>query len=183
MTPTVIVPDAGPLFSLAPGDLLGILERFPLVLTDVVKEETVDKGLLPGCSFEAQRLLAFYERHSRHVQVVETQVGAQLRRHRRSDPKFVQPRDLGELSIQSYLIQLHDLNPSVRPMVLFEDSWFFEIRAGLPKSCLLISTEMFLRHAERLKIIHSAPLARLAIQAARPDASLFCCEVDLGQKP
>lgn len=58
MTPLLIA-DAGPLFSLAAGDLLGALEHFTLTVTDVVKEETFDRGLLPHCSAEAQRLLAF----------------------------------------------------------------------------------------------------------------------------
>ena len=182
MTPRVVIPDSGPLFSLAAGDLLGILERFPLRITDVIKEETIDKGRLLGCSLEAQRLHSFYQRHARHIQIVPTQVGAQLQSSRRSDPNFIQPRDLGELSIQSHLIQIYAMNESIRPLVLFEDSWFFEKRAALPKSCILISTEMFLRNAEKLKIIHSAHQARQAIHAARPNASLFCCDMDLGQE-
>ncbi|MBK7005734.1 MAG: hypothetical protein IPH37_11815 [Burkholderiales bacterium] len=181
MTPTVVIPDSGPLYSLAAGDLLGILERFPLRITDVVKQETIDKGCLAGCSPEAQRLLQFYNRHARHIRVVPTQVGAQLESSRQGNPNFNQPRDLGELSIQSHLIQIHALNEPILPMVLFEDSWFFENRAGLPKSCILISTEMFLRNAEKLQIIHSAQKARQAIHTARPNASLFCCNIDLRQ--
>jgi len=182
MMPTVIVPDAGPFFSLAAGDLLGILERFPLAITDVVKEETVDKGLLPGCSVEAQRLLAFYARHSRHVQVVETQVGKQLQSHRRSDPDFVQPRDLGELSIQSYLIQIHDLNPTARPMVLFEDSWF----SRSARSAQIVSSHQHGNFSSPCRAAedHSFRSVGPAGDSGGTTQCIdFCCEIDLSQEP
>lgn len=177
MNDVVIIPDAGPLFSLAAGDLLGILERFSIQITDVVKEETIDKGHIKGCSVEASRLLEFYTRHVNHIQIVSTQVGALLKASRKTNPQFEQPRDLGELSIQSYLIELHAQKSSIQPVVLFEDHWFFKQRANFPSSCRLISTEAFLRSVEKLGIIQSANKARQAIHMARPSASLLDCDV------
>jgi hypothetical protein len=102
---SLLIADAGPLFSPA-GNLLWVLERFSLAVTDVVKEETFDKGLLPNCSIEAQRLLDFHNRHGAHIQVIQTQVGTQLAIERKMSANYKQPRNLGELSIQSYLIEL-----------------------------------------------------------------------------
>lgn len=177
----VILADASPLFSLAAGGLLDILLRFPLMVTDVVKEETFDKGLLPSCSEEARSLLNFYHQHAAHIQVVETQVGHEIRSNRKTIPNYCQPRNLGELSIQSHLIQLYAQQSSLEPLVLFEDSWFYEHQALLPHFGTLISTEAFLRNAEQLKIIRSAKKARDAINAARPNASAIFYKKNLGQ--
>ena len=177
----VVISDAGPLFSFAAGDLLSILLRFPLVVTDVIKEETFDKGLLPGCSIEAQRLLSFYNQHATNIQVIPTQVGHTIRSARQADPKYQQPRNMGELSIQSYLIDLYAQKSPINPLVLFEDNWFFERQSAFPNFGTLISTEAFLRNAEQLKIIKSAVEARKAINAARPNASKVFFIKDLGQ--
>jgi hypothetical protein len=56
----ILVPDSGPLFSLAAGNLLHLLARFRVGLADIVREETIDRGLLPNASIEAQRLLTYY---------------------------------------------------------------------------------------------------------------------------
>ena len=56
----ILIPDAGPLFSLAAGNLLGLLAPFRVGITDIVREETIDRGLLPAASTEAKRLLAYY---------------------------------------------------------------------------------------------------------------------------
>lgn len=174
----LIIADAGPLISLAAGDLLGILEKFPVAVTDVVREETFDKGLLPNCSVEAHRLVAFNNRHAANIEVIPTQVGAELTRMRALDPQYVRPRDLGELSIQSYLITLRVTHPRAAPVVLFEDGWFTRNAAALPLG-ILTSTEAFLANMEKLKVIRSAAKARAAIAALRPDASLLVYQQDL----
>ncbi len=155
MTPLLLIADAGPLFSLAAGDLLGALERFSLTVTDVVKQETFDKGLLPNCSLEAQRLLAFYNRHAAHIRVVQTQVGVHVAAQRKRDPHYKQPRNLGELSIHSYLIELRVVQPDAKPVVLFEDRWFTDNASSMPLG-ILISTEAFLHILEKSNIIKSS---------------------------
>lgn len=177
----VVIADAGPLFSLAAGDLLPILLRFPLVITDVIKEETFDKGKLQGCSIEATRLLSFYNQHAANIEVVTTQVGHILRTARLTNPNYQQPRNMGELSIQSHLIQLYAQKSATHPLVLFEDAWFYEHQSALPGFGTLISTEAFLHNAEKLKIIKSANKARMAIKSARPNASEIFYTRTLGQ--
>ena len=179
---TLLIADSGPLFSLAAGDLLGVLNRFSLAITDVVKEETFDKGLMANCSVEALRLIEFYNRFGAGIAVIPTQVGAALRAMRVVDPKYQQPRNLGELSIQSYLIELHVRQPTANPVVLFEDGWFLRNAPSLPIGTLL-STEAFLNSLEALNLISSAAKAREAIATARPDASLIVHRQKVGKSP
>lgn len=171
MSSRILIPDAGPLLSLAAGDLLWLLQRFSLTLTDVVKEETIDKGQPSGGSVEAKRLFAFYQQHATHIRIVPTQVGALLADERRKNPDYKPPRNTGELSIQSFLIewQLRRVKPA--PIVLFEDHWFLRNGASLAKPCLLLSTQAFLGLAEEMQLIPSAAEARQAIEQTRPDAN------------
>lgn len=178
----LLIADAGPLFSLAAGDLLPVLERFSLAVTDIVKEETFDKGLQRDCSVEAERLAAFHIRHAGHIQMIRTQVGAQLATQRKLDPHYQRPRNLGELSIQSYLIELHVKRPTVAPIVLFEDAWFIRNASSLPASSVLMSTQAFLLNLEKAGIIQSAARARQAIETGRPDASLVVVEREWGRR-
>lgn len=177
----LLVADSGPLFSLAAGDLLPVLDHFFLAVTDVVKEETFEKGLLPNCSIEAQRLIDYYHQNAPNIQVIATQVGRGLRAARAANPNYQQPRNLGELSIQSYLIDLRVKSPDANPIVLFEDGWFLRNAAALPLGTL-ISTESFLIDLQGLQVISSAAKARIAIQQARPDASLLVHKQALGKR-
>lgn len=102
----LVIADSGPLFSLAAGNLLHILAKFRLGITDIVKQETIDRGLLPGCSIEAARLLDFYNQNVVWIEIYPTQVGVHIDALRKLDPGYPTPPNLGELSIQSLLIQL-----------------------------------------------------------------------------
>lgn len=108
------------------------------------------------------------------------QVGAGLRSSRAVNPAYQQPRNLGELSIQSHLIALYAQEPHANPLVLFEDGWFLRNAPALPLGTLT-STEAYLVMLEELKIIKSAAKARQAIAAGRPEASLVVHQDDLGK--
>jgi len=166
----ILIPDAGPLFSLAAGDLLFLLERFQVGISDVVRWETIDRGPGPTPSPEAKRLLAYYNKNSAIITTFQTQVGVQIASARELDKNYEPPRNLGELSIQSLLIDLQITAPGSSPVVLLEDSWFFNNAPGLAKPCFLLSTQAFLENALKRKWIKSAEAARKAIASARPDA-------------
>ena len=166
---SVLIPDSGPLFSLAAGDLLGLLLKFRSVITDVVKAETIDCGALPGASTEAARLHQFYASNEKVLQIRPTQVGHGIRQLRQTSPNAPLPPNAGELSIQSLLIELNVFK-GPKPIVLFEDSWFLRNAAALHGSCVLLSTEAFLVNAQNLGIIPSAEEARVAISNLRPCA-------------
>ncbi|MHB0974668.1 MAG: hypothetical protein ACYC0P_10535 [Thiobacillus sp.] len=165
---SILIPDSGPLFSLAAGDLLELLAHFRVAITDVVKEEAIDPGCLPGASVEAGRIFHFYTAHSASIEIRPTQIGDLLAKQRQQNPKTPLPNDAGELSIQSLLIELRATkHPAV---VLFEDGWFLRNALSLPPTCSLISTETFLLNAQKLKLIPSAEEARSAIAQLRPTA-------------
>ncbi|NMM26003.1 MAG: hypothetical protein HHJ12_01660 [Glaciimonas sp.] len=166
----ILVPDSGPLFSLAAGNLLHLLARFQVGLADIVREETIDRGLLPNASIEAQRLLTYYNANSGNIQTFKTQVGTTIKAKRSVDPNYLIPRNVGELSIQSLLIDLQLNGDGEAPVVLFEDVWFINNAQGLSKPCIFLSTQAFLEYAESNGWIKSADQARQAISQSRPMA-------------
>ncbi len=165
----ILIPDSGPLFSLAAGDLLGLLIKFQIAITDVVKEETIDRGALLGASTEAGRLYQFYAANEKSIQIHTTQVGHGIRLLRQTRQNAPLPPNAGELSIQSLLIGL-SVSKVPKPIVLFEDGWFLQNAATLHGSCVLVSTEAFLVNAQSLGLIPSAEEARKAISNLRPSA-------------
>lgn len=176
----LLIVGAGPLFSLAAGNLLDLLLYFRLGITDVVKMETVDCGRFSKASVEAATLLRFYNANAPEIQVFPTQAGSILRARRaaKSDRKL--PENVGEMSVQSLLIELQMKGVRPPPVVLFEDAWFLRNASSLAKPCALISTRAFLVNAEKLGLIESSIQARAAIAACRPDAYAGVTSVDLG---
>jgi hypothetical protein len=166
----LLIPDSGPLFSLAAGGLLGVLDHFRLAINDVVKEEAIDPGERAGASPEALALWAFYAARVGAIEVFATQVGQDLRVLRQTHPERPTPSNVGELSIQSLVIHLQVSAAEEMPVILFEDAWFLRHAQTLAKPCVLISTQAFLINAEKLGLIPSAQAARAAISNRRPTA-------------
>ena len=166
----LLIPDSGTLFSLASGNLLPLLAKFRVGITDIVRDETINKGLLPSASKEAQSLLAYYNANSANIETLPTQVGEAIAARRSIEPHFPMPPNLGELSIQSFLIGLQMAPLSASHVVLFADSWFLNNAAALKKPYILLSTQAFLEYAQEKKWIASAEQARKAIAKARPRA-------------
>lgn len=179
----ILIPDAGPLFSLAAGDLLHLLSRFHLGISDIVREETIDRGLLPHASIEAQRLLSYYNANSANIRTFTTQVGTAIKAKRSVDPDYQMPRNVGELSVQSLLIDLQLSGTGEAPVVLFEDAWFINNAPGLARPCILLSTQAFLEYAQSRGWIASAELARQSIVRNRPDAYDAANVIHQGTKP
>jgi hypothetical protein len=169
--PALLIPDSGPLFSLAAADLLDVFLYFELVITDVVKEETIDRGGAHAASVEAKRLHTFFLTNKKRIRIEPTQVGDDMRRLRIANPTRSLPRNAGELSIQSLLIHLEVIGAETAPpIVLFEDGWFLRHGQSLKGACVLLSTQAFLVELETMGLIPSAREARLAIDALRPSA-------------
>jgi hypothetical protein len=166
----LLIPDSGPLFSLAAGNLLGLLARFRVGISDIVREETIDRGFGTNPSIEAQRLLSYYTQNAAHISIFKTQVGMQIRAARALDPNYQTPRNLGELSIQSLLIDLQLNTRGTHPVILFEDAWFLKNATSLAKPYTLLSTQAFLEYAEQNHWIKSANQARQSIAKVRPGA-------------
>ena len=166
----LLVPDAGPLFSLGSAGLLPLLANFRLGVTDVVRDEAIRQGHLPTASAQAQSLLAYFDQNAATIEIFTTQVGTDLAALRALDPSYRVPRNLGELSIQSLLIHLQMQAPGSHPVILFEDSWFLHNTASLTKPCTLLSTQAFLEYAQEKRWIASAAQARRNIETGRSTA-------------
>lgn len=167
----LLIPDSGPLFSLAAANLLPLLAKFRVGITDVVRTETIDRGMNKNASIEAQRLLDYYNQNAKNIQTFQTQVGVHIATQKARDPSYQCPKNLGELSIQSLLTDLQLKDPGSNPVVLFEDSWFLTHAPSLAKPCVLLSTQAFLEYAEEKQWIPSAIQARQAMETLRPLAN------------
>jgi hypothetical protein len=175
----LLIPDSGPLFSLAAGNLLFLLAHFNVGVTDVVRDETINRGNRADASPEAQQLLAYYNQNAPNIATFPTQVGADLAANRARDTAYQSPPNIGELSIQSLLISMQMSNSGFNPVILFEDHWFLNNGPMLAKPCTLLSTQALLEYAESKKWIASAARARQAILRNRPGAYAESKKIEL----
>lgn len=170
----VVLPDAGPLISLACGGVLDLLlsfrENVRIVLTDVVAYEATHRSDdLP----DARAIRQFVEQNSGRIEVLPTTVGAlalgDLQRRQQQGQPAALSRDIGELSITSFVISLRTVNPGEPTLVIVEDDWFAANAYALPGNVHLLSTSAWLDGLELLQVIASAADVRARIQSARPN--------------
>jgi hypothetical protein len=169
----VVLPDAGPLISLASAESLDLLlsfrESVRIVLTDVVHFEATHRSEdLP----DAQAIVQFLEANPDRIDIIPTTVGslalAEVRRKQQAGMPASLPRDIGELSITNFVISLRTANPGEPTLVIVEDDWFAANAYAVPGNVHLLSTSAWLDALEELKIIDSAAEVRSRIQARRP---------------
>jgi hypothetical protein len=170
----VVLPDAGPLISLACADALDLLLSFHpsarIVLTDVVEFEATHRNDdLP----DAEAIKQFIERNRDRIDVMPTTVGSlaleDIKRKRKDGQTASLPKDIGELSIASFVISMRTANPGDPTLVIVEDDWFESNTYALPGNLHLLSTSAWLDGLEQMKVIESASEVRARIQAARPN--------------
>jgi hypothetical protein len=170
----VVLPDTGPLISLALGDalelLLSVAEEVRIVLTDVVEYEATHRADdLP----DAQAIRSFLNDHASRIEVMPTTIGsialADLRRQAQGGVPASLPKDLGELSITNFVMSLRTSNPGDPMLVIIEDDWFAENAYAVPGNVHLLSTAAWLDGLEALGRIASASDVRARIQARRPN--------------
>jgi hypothetical protein len=122
----VVLPDTGPLISLALGEsldlLLAVASDMRLVLTDVVEFEATHRADdLP----DAQAIRAFLRSHADRIEVMPTTIGsialADLQRKAEAGLPAALPKDLGELSITNFVMSLRTANPGDPMLVIIAD--------------------------------------------------------------
>src|ERR1017187_3030208 len=124
----IFIPDSGPLISLAMGDALDLLLLLSadvrLIITDVVKYEATHRS---EDLEDAKILKDFLVAHADRIEVSETYFGKlaleDLERKCGNGESASLPRDAGEISITSLIINLRTFNPGDPTLVLMEDSW------------------------------------------------------------
>lgn len=169
----VVLPDTGPLISLALGEsldlFLTVASEVRLVLTDVVEFEATHRADdLP----DAQAIRAFLREHADRIEVMPTTIGsialADLHRKAAAGQPAALPKDLGELSITNFVMSLRTANPGDPMLVIIEDDWFAENAYAVPGNIHLLSTSAWLDGLQALGRIPSAAELRSRIQARRP---------------
>jgi hypothetical protein len=174
----IFIPDAGPLISLAMGDALDLLLLLSadvrLIITDVVNYEATNRS---EDLDDAKRLKDFLAVHADRIEVESTFFGKlaleDLERKKKMGELATLPRDAGEISINSLVINLRTFNPGDPTLVLMEDSWFESNVYSLPGNVHLLSTSAWLDGLQELGLIKSAAEIRLRIQAKKPSIKLL----------
>ncbi len=170
---TIVIPDAGPLISLAMGDALHLLLALQpgvrLVLTDFVHFEAT---VFADRFLDGAQIASFIKKNKNTIEVVATTIGEfaipTIREKLRKNHDSPWPNDLGELSISSFITTSKDFNPGEPTLVLIEDDWFTTNAYAVPSNVHLLSTSAFLDGLEAEGIIESASAIRSLIQGKRP---------------
>lgn len=148
----ILVPDAGPLITLAYAKRLDALQRpgWPVHIVDMVLHE-----LTRNPTPTSGAIAAFIA--ERNLTVIATEV-CQLYQQRLTTPGATPPRKagLGELAIQEYMNHLAMREPAVPAVFLFEDHKIARASFHLPDQAQRVSTRAFLLFLEQRGWIDSA---------------------------
>jgi hypothetical protein len=158
----VLLPDAGPLITLAYADALDLLFKpdWPVVLVDMVLHE-VTRNSTPT----SDKLGRWAQ--DRRLAIVTTRT---FRRHQRNRIVPTPPRraHLGELAIQETMNDFALAEPPKTGVFLFEDHKIARASFLLPDNCRKVSTRAFLLFLEQKGWLDSAAdIERRAVQAGR----------------
>jgi hypothetical protein len=167
----IVIPDAGPLITLAKADALDLLLTFgddvALVVTDMVDFETTRQRTDFA---DAQQIFDFLRVNSHRVAIQETSFGQQAIAAAKQWQQYTEspaiqalfkehglppPRplasDAGELSIVSFVSELIGAPPGEPCLILAEDDFFLRANSGaLPGNAHIVSTFAFLKAIEQL---------------------------------
>lgn len=157
-----LLPDAGPLITLAYADALDVLFKpgWRVAMVDMVLHE-VTRSQTPT----SQRIAAWAAQPS--VQIIPTQT---LAAHLKNP---IRKAHLGELAIQEAMNQFALQEPPQSAVLLFEDHAIAKNSFFMPPSCQKVSTRAFLIFLEQKGWIESASaIERSAVQAGRQFSQL-----------
>jgi len=168
----IVLPDTGPLITLAQADALDALlifgaDHFQLVVTDMVDFEASRQR---SARADAQRIADFIERHMGRVVFEETSFGRMAISAAKTYERYTQSQQVrdfyaanqmpvpspvapnsGEMSINSYVMGLIGQPPGPPCLVIAEDDFFLRSTPGaLPGNAHIISTARLLAKIEEL---------------------------------
>lgn len=163
-----LLPDAGPLITLAYADALDLLFKpgWPIVLVDMVLHEVTRNQT------QTSEKLAQWAAGGK-VPVRPTRTFRHHQQRLAADPAAARTANLGELAIQQTMndFALEAINPGQPPQTgvfLFEDHKIARASFLLPDNCRKISTRAYLLFLEQQGWLESAAdIERRAIQAGR----------------
>jgi len=182
----IVLPDTGPLITLAHADALAVLLAFDpvqvqIVITDMVEFEASRHR---STREDAQRIADFIETHAGRIVIQSTAFGQMAISAARIHERYSQSEQLrdfyaanqmpapapvapnsGELSINSYVTELIGQPPGPPCLIIAEDDFFLRAMPGaLPGNAHIISTATLLA---KLEDLNPAVKARQVLEAAR----------------
>lgn len=163
-----LLPDAGPLITLAYADALDLLFKpgWPLVLVDMVLHE-VTRQQTPTSEKLSQWVAA------NQVPVRTTRAFAHYQQTLAAETAPARKSNLGELAIQETMNDFALDEPQKTGVFLFEDHKIARASFLVPDNCRKISTRAFLIFLEQKGWLASAAqIERQAIQAGRNFSNL-----------
>lgn len=166
--PVVLLPDAGPLITLAYADALDLLFKpgWSLTLVDMVLHE-VTRNQTPT----SEKLARWAETHQ--LPILPTRIHERYQQDLSAGTAAVRKSNLGELAIQETMHQFALETPARTGVFLFEDHKIARASFVVPDNCRKVSTRAFLLFLEERGWLASATeIERRAIQAGRAFSSL-----------
>jgi hypothetical protein len=162
-TPILLLPDAGPLITLAYADALDVLFKpgWAVQIVDMVLHE-VTRNKTPT----SQAIAAWVEENK--IQILPTKIFQHYQQAQTVYAQIPRKSNLGELAIQEVMTHLVLINPPPIGVFLFEDHKIASSGFVLPENCRKVSTRAFLTFLEQKGWLASAAeLERKAIQSGR----------------
>ena len=159
----LVLPDAGPLITLAYADALDLLFKpgWSVAIVDMVQHE-VTRHDTPTSAKIAEWIL------ENSLPIVETQIYASYRKRRAELGSGVRSSNFGELAIQEAMHRFAIDMSKKQGVFLFEDHKIAKSSFVLPDNCLKVSTRSLLLLMEQRGWIDSAiEVERRAIVAGR----------------
>lgn len=164
----VLLPDAGPLITLAYADSLDLLFRpgWSVALVDMVLHE-VTRNQTPT----SEKLARWAETHK--LPVLPTKISQRFQQNLSANVVAPRKSNLGELAIQEAMNDFALELPPKTGVFLFEDHKIARASFLVPDNCRKVSTRAFLLFLEQKGWLASATeIERKAIQAGRAFSSL-----------
>jgi hypothetical protein len=159
----VVMPDAGPLITLAYADALDLLLKpgWPVQIVDMVLHE-VTRNATPT----SEKIGQWVERQS--APVVATRAYSHYRAIQAEGQTPPSKSNLGEIAIQEAMHELALTSPAITGVFLFEDHKIARASFQLPANCRKISTRAWLLFLEgKGWIASAAEVERAAIAQGR----------------
>lgn len=149
--PILLLPDAGPLITLAYAETLDVLFKpgWSVQIVDMVLHE-VTRNQTPT----SQAIAAWVE--TKQLQVVPTKTFQHFRRKLASGAAAPKKSNLGELAIQEVMNGFALIEPPPTGVFLFEDHKIARTSFLLPGNCRKVSTRAFLLFLEQKGWLESA---------------------------
>jgi hypothetical protein len=162
-TPVILLPDAGPLITLAYADALDLLIKpgWPVRIVDMVLEE-VTRNITP-----TSEQIGRWVRHEQ-LSILPTRTYQYYQEQQAKHSEGVRKANLGELAIQEVMHDLALFEPDTIGVFLFEDHKIARASFLVPGNCRKISTRAWLQFLEGKGLISSAVgVERAAINNGR----------------